>query len=149
MGAPGRARRWRPPWADDQRPRPAQGPRAREPRAEAGERDSSQGVRVFRAGGARPPTEVMVTFIDDHRSEYGVEPICEVLPIAPSTYYAHRAREENPELQPARAKRDEQLRPEIQRVWTENLEVYGADKVWKQLLREGHEVARCTGERVM
>jgi putative transposase len=91
----------------------------------------------------------MVAFIDDHRSEYGVEPICEVLPIAPSTYYAHRARKENPELQPARAKRDAHLRPEIRRVWTENLEVYGADKVWKQLLREGQEVARCTVERLM
>ena len=91
----------------------------------------------------------MVAFIEEHRGEYGVEPICDVLPIAPSSYYEHRARREKPELRPARAKRDEQLQPQIQRVWSENLDVYGADKVWRQLRREGEVVARCTVERLM
>ena len=91
----------------------------------------------------------MVAFIEDHRREYGVEPICDVLPIAPSTYYEQAARRVNPELRPARAKRDETLRLEIQRVWEENLAVYGADKVWRQLGREGFDVARCTVERLM
>jgi transposase InsO family protein len=90
----------------------------------------------------------MVAFIDKHRGEYGVEPICDVLPIAPSTYYTQAARREDPQLRPARAKRDEKLRPEIQRVWDENLAVYGADKVWRQLRREGFEAARCTVERL-
>lgn len=91
----------------------------------------------------------MVAFIDDHREEYGVEPICAVLPIAPSTYYAHKAREADPDLRPARAQRDEELRPEIQRVWKENFQVYGVRKVWRQLNREGHTVARCTVARLM
>ena len=77
----------------------------------------------------------MVSFIDDHRGEYGVEPICEVLPIAPSTYYEHRARQTDPARLPARAKRDAVLRGEIRRVWDENFQVYGARKVWKQLNR--------------
>ena len=91
----------------------------------------------------------MVDFIEDHRSEYGVEPICEVLPIAPATYYQHRACRRDPELRSERAKRDEILRAEIRRVHEENLGVYGADKVWHQLLREGLVVARCTVERLM
>ncbi len=92
----------------------------------------------------------MVSFIEEHREEYGVEPICDVLPIAPSTYYEQRARRRDPELRPARAKRDEKLRPEIQRVWDESHGgVYGADKVWKQLNREHIAVARCTVERLM
>jgi len=92
----------------------------------------------------------MVDFIDQHRGEYGVEPICEVLPIAPATYYAHRARRSDPELRPARAKRDEELCREIKRVWAEAFGgVYGAQKVWRQLLREGFDVARCTVERLM
>ncbi len=86
----------------------------------------------------------MVTFIDDYRAEYGVEPICAVLPIAPSTYYAHKAWEADPTLRSQRAKRDEMLRVEIQRVWDDNFKVYGAKKVWKQLNREGIAVARCT-----
>ena len=90
-----------------------------------------------------------MAFIEDHREEYGVEPICEVLPIAPSTYYEQAARRVNPELRPARAKRDGTLHLEIQRVWDENLAVYGADKVWRQLGREGFDVARCTVERLM
>jgi len=91
----------------------------------------------------------MVAFIDEHRDAYGVEPICEVLPIAPSTYYAHRARAADPEKQPARAKRDDKLRPEIQRVWNDNHAVYGAEKVWRQLTREHIATARCTVERLM
>jgi transposase InsO family protein len=91
----------------------------------------------------------MVGFIDEHRSSYGVEPICEVLPIAPATYYEHRARRLDPERRPERAKRDEALRREVRRVWQENFAVYGADKVWRQLRREGTAVARCTVERLM
>ena len=68
----------------------------------------------------------MITFIDDHRDDYGVEPICAVLPIAPSTYYAAKAREADPALRSARSQSDEALRPEIQRVWDENRHVYGA-----------------------
>ncbi len=92
----------------------------------------------------------MVGFIDDHRAEYGVEPICRVLPIAPSTYYEEVARKRDPDLRPARAKRDAELVPHIRRVHHESLEgVYGADKVWKQMLREKRFVARCTVERLM
>ncbi len=91
----------------------------------------------------------MITFIDDHRHVYGVEPICRVLPIAPSTYYTHVGRRANPELVPPRAQRDRMLTDEIRRVWEENFQVYGADKVWTQLKREGIVVARCTVERLM
>ncbi|WP_409945781.1 IS3 family transposase [Rubrivirga sp. S365] len=104
---------------------------------------------LFRTGGARPPTETMITFIDDHREAYGVEPICKVLPIAPSTYYAAKARQSDPALRSARSQSDEALRAEIQRVWDENRSVYGAKKVWKQLKREGFVVARCTVARLM
>lgn len=91
----------------------------------------------------------MKAFIDDYRSDYGVEPICKVLPIAPSTYYLHAARKANPALCSARAKRDEDLSLQIRRVWEQNFKVYGARKVWLQLRREGKEVARCTVERLM
>jgi transposase InsO family protein len=91
----------------------------------------------------------MVAYIDDHRHVFGVEPICRVLPIAPSTYYAHRRRAAEPELRCARAKRDDELRADIRRVWEANFRVYGVRKVWHQLLREGIEVARCTVERLM
>lgn len=91
----------------------------------------------------------MVRFIDDHRGEYGVEPISEVLPIAPSTYYAHKAWKANPSLRSARAQRDEMLRGEIRRVWKDNFEVYGVRKMWRQLNREGIPVARCTVARLM
>jgi putative transposase len=91
----------------------------------------------------------MVEFIDEYRVEYGVEPICAVLPIAPSTYRKWAARRRDPDLRPERAKRDDELREAIRRVWDENLMVYGADKVWKQLRREGVAVARCTVERLM
>jgi transposase InsO family protein len=91
----------------------------------------------------------MIAFIDDHRAFYGVEPICRLLPIAPSTYHAHRARRDDPSHLPVRAKRDAVLRIEIARVHAENFGVYGARKVWRQLLREGFVVARCTVERLM
>jgi putative transposase len=93
---------------------------------------------------------MMVDFIDEHRSEYGVEPICAVLPIAPSTYYAHRACRLDPERRSAREKRDEVLRVDIRRVFEESFGgVYGIKKVWRQLLREGIAVARCTVGRLM
>jgi len=88
-------------------------------------------------------------FIDEHRDQYGVEPICRVLPIAPSTYRAHAARLADPSKRSDRARRDIELRPEIQRVWDENFQVYGVRKVWRQLNREGIGVARCTVARLM
>ncbi len=91
----------------------------------------------------------MVAFIDAHRAEYGVEPICAELPIAPSTYYELKARQADADRRPARARRDEELRLVIRRVWEENFRVYGARKVWRQLQREGFVVARCTVERLM
>ena len=92
----------------------------------------------------------MVEFIDDHREEHGVESICKVLPIAPSTYHRHRAERENPELRCTRKKRDEALRPKIRQVWDESFGgVYGVRKVWHQLRHEGVEVARCTVARLM
>jgi transposase InsO family protein len=91
----------------------------------------------------------MIEFIDDHRGAYGVEPICGVLPIAPSTYRTHAARRADPSRLPARVKRDASLMPEIARVFEENFQVYGVRKVWRQLRREGQEVARCTVGRLM
>ena len=91
----------------------------------------------------------MADFIDTNRVQYGVESICSVLPIAPSTFYEHQAREKNPDRLPARAKRDAELRVEIDRVWRKNRQVYGVRKVWKQLNRENTDVARCTVERLM
>ena len=88
-------------------------------------------------------------FVDANREKYGVEPICRMLPIAPSTYYEQKAREKDPSRQPARAKRDVQLRGEIRRVRQENFDVYGVRKVWRQLCREGRDVARCTVARLM
>ena len=91
----------------------------------------------------------MPAFIDDHRAVYGVEPICRVLPIAPSTYRAHAACAADPNRASARVKRDAALRPEITRVWQGNFKVYGVRKVWRQELREGIDVARCTVARLM
>ncbi len=91
----------------------------------------------------------MVSFIDAHRAEHGVEPICKVLPIAPSTYYDHLAKRAEPARRSARAKRDAALRFEIHRVFDENWQVYGVRKVWRQLGREGITVARCTVTRLM
>ncbi len=91
----------------------------------------------------------MASFVDEGKAEHGVEPICQELPIAPSTYYEHKAREADPSRLPERARRDTDLREEIERVWHENRSVYGARKVWRQLNREGETVARCTVERLM
>ena len=91
----------------------------------------------------------MMTFIDQYRDEYGVEPICAVLPIAPSTYYHDKALQHDPTRRSPRAQRDEGLKVEIERVWHEHNAVYGARKVWRQLRREGFTVARCTVERLM
>ena len=91
----------------------------------------------------------MTEFIEENRDPYGVESICSVLPIAPSTFYEHQIRWRNPDRLPTRAKRDAALRGEIDRVWRENRRVYGAPKVWKQLNREHIPVARCTVERLM
>lgn len=91
----------------------------------------------------------MRAFIDTHRERFGVESICKQLQVAPSAYWRHAARLRNPELRSCRDRRDEELIAEIERVWQVNLQVYGADKVWRQLNREGIAVARCTVERLM
>jgi putative transposase len=91
----------------------------------------------------------MIAFIDAHRAVYGVEPICRVLPIAPSTYHAHAARRADPSKRPARSRSDAALAVEIRRVFAENFRVYGVRKVWRQLGREGIAVARCTVARLM
>ena len=88
-------------------------------------------------------------FVDEHRDQFRVEPICSVLQFAPSAYRRHAARQRDPSLISQRAQRDAELKPQIQRVWDSNMQVYGADKVWKQLNREGVRVARCTIERLM
>lgn len=91
----------------------------------------------------------MVSYIDEHRGRFGVEPICKQLQIAPSTYYEQKARQTDPGRLPARAQRDLKLRFEIHRVWHENFCAYGVRKTWKQLNREGIGVARCTVRRLM
>ena len=91
----------------------------------------------------------MRSFVDEHRDAFGVEPICRQLQIAPSGYRRHVALRRNPEQCSQRVRRDEALIPEIERVWQVNLQVYGAEKVWRQLNREGVVVARCTVERLM
>jgi transposase InsO family protein len=91
----------------------------------------------------------MIGFIDDHRDRFGVEPICAVLPIAPSTYFLHKVQQHDATKRSARQRRDEALRESIQRVWDANQQVYGPRKVWRQLRRAGHRVARCTVERLM
>ena len=91
----------------------------------------------------------MIAFIDDHRQAYGVEPICKVMPIAPSTYHAHVARRADPSRLPDRLRRDADLKVEIRRVFEENFRVYGVRKVWRQLRREGFSAARCTVARLM
>ena len=91
----------------------------------------------------------MYRLVDEHRQAYGVEPMCSVLQIAPSGYWRHAARQRNPQLRCARAQRDETLLPHIERVWNANMRVYGAEKVWRQMTREGLCTARCTVERLM
>jgi transposase InsO family protein len=91
----------------------------------------------------------MIAFIDAHRGTYGVEPIARLLPIAPSVYHEHAARGRDPDRAPARQKRDSALCQEIRRVFDENFGVYGVRKVWRQMLRDGTRVARCTVARLM
>jgi transposase InsO family protein len=93
--------------------------------------------------------EVMISFVDAYRDDHGVEPICRVLEIAPSTYHAHARRRSQPETAPQRVQRDVELMQEIRRVFDENFQVYGVRKVWRQLRREGIDVARCTVARLM
>ena len=87
--------------------------------------------------------------VDEHRAVHGVEPICKVLQIAPSAYWRHAARCRDSSLCSSRAKRDAELMPRVEQVWNRNLQVYGADKVWKQMHRQGEAVARCTVDRLM
>lgn len=91
----------------------------------------------------------MIAFIDAHKDQHGIEPMCKQLPMAVSTYYEYKDRESDPDKASNRSVRDRHLKPEIQRVWDENLQVYGVRKVWRQLKREGFVVARCTVERLM
>ena len=91
----------------------------------------------------------MRAFVDEHRENFGVEPICKVLQVAPSGYRKHAAQRRDLSRRCRRALRDERLIPQVERVWQANLRVYGADKVWKQLHREGTHAARCTVERLM
>lgn len=91
----------------------------------------------------------MKDFIDKHRDAYGVEPVCKVLQVAPSAYWRHAALLREPHKRCERARRDDVLLPEIERVWRANMQVYGVEKVWRQLAREGVTVARCTVERLM
>lgn len=91
----------------------------------------------------------MRAYVYEHRDTFGVEPICKALQIAPSDYRLHARRAHMPKLQSIRAKRDEALIPQIKRGWDSNWQVYGADKVWRQMNREGVAVARCTVERLM
>ena len=93
--------------------------------------------------------EAMIRFVDAYRDEHGVEPVCRVLAIAPSTYHQPARRRAQPATAPPRVQRDAGLMQEIRRVFDENFQVYGYRKVWRQLLREGHTVARCTVERLM
>ncbi len=91
----------------------------------------------------------MVAFIDAHRDVHGVESICTLLPIAPSTYFRHKAQHADPDRRSARARRDDELRTIIRRIWTEHFQVYGPRKVWRQMGREGLRVARCRVRRLM
>jgi len=91
----------------------------------------------------------MVRFIDDHRDRYGIESICATVPIAPSTYFRHKAQQADPTRRSARAQRDALQRIEIQRVWDAEQQVYGPRKVWRQLRRDGFRIARCTVARLM
>ncbi|WP_373418867.1 IS3 family transposase [Enterobacter hormaechei] len=107
------------------------------------------GFRLFCEGGVRPPLEKMMPLLDKLRELYGVGPVCSELHIAPSTYYHCQQQRHHPDKRSARAQHDDWLKREIQRVYDENHQVYGVRKVWRQLLREGIRVARCTVARLM
>ncbi|WP_432759350.1 IS3 family transposase [Escherichia coli] len=108
-----------------------------------------QASAYFCEGGVRPPLEKMMPLLDKLREQYGVGPVCSELHVAPSTYYHCQQQRHHPEKRSARAQRDDWLKKEIQRVYDENHQVYGVRKVWRQLLREGIRVARCTVARLM
>ncbi|EIZ0229741.1 TPA: IS3 family transposase [Escherichia coli] len=108
-----------------------------------------QASAYFGEGGVRPPLEKMMPLLDKLREQYGVGPLCSELHIAPSTYYHCQQQRHHPDKRSARAQRDDWLKREIRRVYDENHQVYGARKVWRQLLREGIRVARCTVARLM
>ncbi|MDT9838008.1 IS3 family transposase [Escherichia coli] len=108
-----------------------------------------QASAYFGEGGVRPPLEKMMPLLDKLREQYGVGPVCSELHVAPSTYYHCQQQRHHPEKRSARAQRDDWLKKEIQRVYDENHKVYGVRKVWRQLLREGIRVARCTVARLM
>nr|WP_187559926.1 IS3 family transposase [Escherichia coli] len=108
-----------------------------------------QASAYLREGGVRPPLEKMMPLLDKLREQYGVGPLCSELHIAPSTYYHCQQQRHHPDKRSARAQRDDWLKKEIQRVYDENHKVYGVRKVWRQLLREGIRVARCTVARLM
>ncbi|WP_440131995.1 IS3 family transposase [Escherichia coli] len=108
-----------------------------------------QASAYFCEGGVRPPLEKMMPLLDKLREQYGVGPVCSELHIAPSTYYHCQQQRHHPDKRSARAQRDDWLKKEIQRVYDENHKVYGVRKVWRQLLREGIRVARCTVARLM
>ncbi|WP_438940506.1 IS3 family transposase [Escherichia coli] len=108
-----------------------------------------RGFRLFCEGGVRPPLEKMMPLLDKLREQYGVGPVCSELHIAPSTYYHCQQQRHHPDKRSARAQHDDWLKREIQRVYDENHQVYGVRKVWRQLLREGIRVARCTVARLM
>nr|WP_201265038.1 IS3 family transposase [Escherichia coli] len=108
-----------------------------------------QASAYFGEGGVRPPLEKMMPLLDKLREQYGVGPVCSELHIAPSTYYHCQQQRHHPDKRSARAQHDDWLKKEIQRVYDENHQVYGVRKVWRQLLREGIRVARCTVARLM
>ncbi|WP_434218357.1 IS3 family transposase [Escherichia coli] len=108
-----------------------------------------QASAYFCEGGVRPPLEKIMPLLDKLREQYGVGPVCSELHIAPSTYYHCQQQRHHPDKRCTRAQRDDWLKREIQRVYDENHQVYGVRKVWRQLLREGIRVARCTVARLM
>ena len=108
-----------------------------------------QSIRIFCVGGARTPVQAMIAFIEDHRSVYGVEPICIMLPIAPASNYARLSWRVGPDKASLRQQRDATLRHKIQKVWDDHWQVYRVRKAWRQLCREGEAVARCTIARLM
>src|SRR3982751_25822 len=120
VGEASRTRAWHACRPDERGADPDQSLGTGSARAAPSQRDPAQGLGLFCHGGARPPLQAMIAFLEDHRPVYGVEPICRVLPIAPSTYYEHAARQRHPARLPTRARRDEVLRSEIRRVWEEN-----------------------------
>src|SRR3546814_8553915 len=113
-----------------------------------GQRDPAQGVGIFCAGGARPPRQMVMSFIDSHREELGIEPICRELAIAPSSYHEHAARLADPAERSARARRDDEIKLQIKRVQDDSSGLYGTRKVWNQMRREGATVTKSTNEQI-